>query len=136
MFGISTTEVANIFITWVNFMFELWSKVNIWPSRALVDYYMPKLFKQHHSSTRVVVDGTEIPIAKPKNPISQQATFSSYKHHNTIKNLVGITPGGLISFCSEGYGGSTSDCQITERSSLLDLCEEKDAIMADRGFKM
>lgn len=136
IFGISTTAVGNIFITWVNFVFELWSQVNIWPSRALVDYYMPKSFKQHHPNTRVIVDGTEIFIAKPNNPISQQATFSSYKHHNTIKFLVGATPGGLISFCSEGYAGSTSDRQITERSSLLTLCDENDAIMADRGFNV
>lgn len=136
IFGISITEIGNIFVTWINFVFNLWSQVNIWPSRALTDYYMPKLFRQYHPSTRVIVDGTEVPITKPSNPTAQQATFSSYKHHNTIKFLVGATPGGLISFCSEGYAGSTSDRQITERSSLLTLCDENDAIMADRGFNV
>ncbi|CAH2087126.1 unnamed protein product [Euphydryas editha] len=134
MFGISTTAVGNIFVTWVNFVYELWKKIDIWPSRSLVNYYMPDLFKQYHPATRVIIDSTEIPISKPKNPTAQQATFSSYKHHNTIKFLVGATPGGLISFCSDGYAGSTSDRQITERSSLLAVSDEKDAIMADRGF--
>lgn len=41
-----------------------------------------------------------------------------------------------MSFCSDGYAGSTSDRQITERSSLLAKCDEHDAIMADRGFNV
>lgn len=130
------TAVGNKFLTWVNFVYELWSKVNIWPSRCLVDYYMPEIFKQYHPATRVIVDGTEVPITKPTNPTAQQATFSSYKHHNTIKFLVGATTGGLLAFCSEGYAGSTSDRQITERSSLLNQCDKKDSIMADRGFNV
>lgn len=98
IFDISTTQVGNIFVTWVSFVYELWSKVEIWPTRELVNYYVPKQFRQHHPSTRVIVDGTEIPIIKPKNSTAQQATFSSYKHHNTIKFLVGATPGGLCHF--------------------------------------
>lgn len=67
---------------------------------------MPQPFKQNHPST-----GTEVPITKPSNPTAQQATTYSYgyKHHKTVKFLVGATPGGLILFCSEGYAGSTSE---------------------------
>jgi hypothetical protein len=61
-------------------------------------------------------------------------TFSNYKHHTTIKFLVGITPSGVISFVSEGWPGKTSDRQITIESGLIDLLDENDSVMADKGF--
>ncbi|XP_074042273.1 uncharacterized protein [Leptinotarsa decemlineata] len=136
IFGVSETAISNIFITWLNFVYDLWSLIDIWPMRQIVDYYMPQQFKKFHDKTRVIIDCTEIPIAKPKNPLSQQATFSSYKSKNTIKFLIGATPGGLISYCSDGYGGSTSDRQMIERSDLLSKCDSGDSIMADRGFNV
>lgn len=97
---------------------------------------MPEIFKDHNNKTRVIIDATEIPIARPSNPISQRATYSSYKNTNTIKFLVGSTPGGLLSYVSRGYGGATSDRQMIERSSLINLCDEGDSVMADRGFNV
>ena len=60
--------------------------------------------------------------------------YSSYKSHNTVKYLVGITPCGLISFISKGYGGRTSDSFIVNDSGFIDLVEPGDEIMADKGF--
>lgn len=59
---------------------------------------------------------------KPKLLKTKQATLSTCKNKNTVKILVGATPGGLVSYVSPAYGGSTSDKQILERSSLLSLC--------------
>ncbi|XP_062597070.1 multiple epidermal growth factor-like domains protein 10 [Saccostrea cucullata] len=89
-------------------------------------------------STRVLLDGTEIPVKKPKPPIALQATFSTYKNRNTVKVLVGSSPGGLISYVSPAYGGSASDRQLVERSPLLsaDLFEPGDSLMADKGFNV
>ena len=39
-----------------------------------------------------------------------------------------------MTFVSDLYPGSISDKQITKQSGLIDLCEEGDAIMADKGF--
>lgn len=41
-----------------------------------------------------------------------------------------------MSYVSPAYGGSTSDTQIVERSSLLNLCDPGDSIMADKGFNV
>lgn len=60
LFNCSEYTIANIFVTWVNFMYRQWKRLNIWPSKELVSYYMPKDFKKHYPSTRVVVDGVEI----------------------------------------------------------------------------
>ncbi|XP_062591631.1 uncharacterized protein LOC134253139 [Saccostrea cucullata] len=138
LFSISQTTVENIWITWVNFMSRQWRELNFWPEKDLVTFFSPSDFYSKFPSTRVLLDGTEIPVKKPKPPIAQQATFSTYKNRNTVKVLVGSTPGGLISYVSPAYGGSASDRQLVERSPLLsaDLFEPGDSLMADKGFNV
>ncbi|XP_074107222.1 uncharacterized protein LOC141532673 [Cotesia typhae] len=135
-FGISEAVVRNIFNTWIHMIYQLWSLIDIWPSREVVDFYMPEGFKKLYPSTRVIVDATEIPIDKPSNPIAQQATFSTYKNKNTVKVLVGGSPNGILCYHSAAYGGSTSDRQIVERSDLVKKFQKGDSVMADRGFNV
>ena len=60
--------------------------------------------------------------------------FSAYKNNTTLKGLVGISPGGAVTFISQLYTGSTSDWEIV-RSGFLNLpFDDKDSIMADKGF--
>ena len=136
LFNISETAVVNIWVTWVNCMAKQWREVNMFPDRDIVRFFSPLGFKAKFPSTRIIIDGTECPVMKPKSPIAQQATFSTYKNRNTIKLLVGATPGGLVNYVSPAYGGSTSDRQICERSNLLTLCDKGDSIMADKGFNV
>ena len=70
----------------------------------------------------------------PSQPRTQSATFSNYKHHNTAKGLVGISPKGDFTFVSELYAGNTSDKQVTNYCGIFNLLEPGDEIMADRGF--
>ncbi|XP_059147573.1 uncharacterized protein LOC131935215 [Physella acuta] len=136
MFDISSFTVQNIFITWINFCAIQWGDINMWPKRSLVKKFCPSDFKRKFPTTRVNLDGKEIPIQIPSNPRSQRATFSTYKHRNTVKVLVGCTPGGLVSYISDAYGGSASDRQLVERSRIIDLCNSGDSIMADKGFNV
>ena len=72
-------------------------------------FYAPSDFKRKFPTTRTVIDRCEYSVKKPKAPAAQQETFFTYKNRNTAKALVGVTPGGLESYISEAYGGSTSD---------------------------
>ena len=135
-FEVNESVVSNVFITWINFMYMQWSEVQWWPQRDTVRYFAPTNFKAQFPTTRVIVDGTECPIQKPKQPVAQQATFSTYKNRNTMKVLVGCSPGGLVTFISPAYGGSVSDRGIAERSQLPQSCDPGDSVMADKGFNV
>lgn len=133
-FELTEKQVYNIFITWIRFMSLQWKEIPQWPDKELVKFYCPHDFKRKFPSVRTIVDATEIPIKRPGAPIAQQSTFSTYKNKSTVKVVVGATPGGLISYLSPAYGGSTTDRQIIERSELLKMLEPGDSIMADKGF--
>lgn len=62
----------------------------------------------------VIIDCFEVFIERPTNLLARAQTFLSYKRHNTIKILIGITPQGSICYVSETWGGCTSDKFLTE----------------------
>nr|XP_022344236.1 uncharacterized protein LOC111137188 [Crassostrea virginica] len=133
MFGISDTLVSRIFATWTSLVSKELGFLIRWPSKEQVRYKRSACFK-HFPKTRCIIDCTEFFVQKPSLPSAQRITYSSYKHHNTFKCLVGITPRGSFSFISNLFTGSISDKKIVEQSGFLDKVEYGDDIMADRGF--
>lgn len=49
----------------------------------------------------VIIDCFEVFIDRPTNLLARAQTFSYYKHRNTVKILIGITPQGTVCFVSE-----------------------------------
>ena len=134
VFGVSVSRVSQIVTTWVNFMDTVLSPMIKWPSSHAVKKFMPKCFKVTFPNVRCIIDCTEFFICKPRSPTAQCQTFSAYKHHNTFKALIGISPSGAITFVSKLWGGNTSDRHITKESGFLDLVQPGDEYLADRGF--
>ena len=117
--SVCESTVENIVHTWIIFMSKQWRKVNIWPSKELVKYLLPPDFKAKFPTTRVIVDGTECPFKHQKHPEHNKLP-AHHKIKNTVKILDRSTPGGLVRYVSEAYGGCTSDRQIVELARLLD----------------
>ena len=135
LFQISVSTVSRIFISWINFIYLRLGQLNIWPSRQAIDKSMPEDFKKKYASTRVIIDCTEVRCQMPSSLHLNGEFFSNYKHHTTLKGLIGISPGGAVTFISQLYTGSISDREIVVRSGFLDLpFQENDSVMADKGF--
>ena len=100
----------------------------------VIDAHMPAQFKEFYPSTRTIIDCTEIFTEVPSSMSVQSLTYSSYKHHNTFKGLIGICPTGAVTFISQLYAGSISDQALTHDCRILELIEPGDSIMADKGF--
>ncbi|XP_068671614.1 uncharacterized protein [Montipora foliosa] len=135
LYGISQATVSRIVITWVNLLYLRLKDIPLWPSREMVDKYMPEQFKEKYPSTRVVIDCPEIKCQMSSSLLLNSELFSTYKNHTTLKALVGITPGGAFYFISQLYTGHISDREIVRRSGFLDQqLDNDDSIMAHKGF--
>ena len=60
--------------------------------------------------------------------------YSNYKSHNTVKCLIGVTPAGVVSFLSYGWGRCASDKMIALKSGFLEVVSHGDCILAYLGF--
>ena len=106
------------------------------PEVEQVKATLPNSFRLKYSTTYAIIDGSELFIQTPSDLYLQSSTWSSYKHKNTAKFLIGCTPNGCVSFISPLYVGGISDIELTRVSGFLAELDGKSGIsvMADRGF--
>lgn len=80
---------------------------------------MPEAFKAKYPHTRVIIDCTEIAVEAPESLHARAFFYSDYKHCNTYKALIGLTPAGGLSFLSELFPGSISNREIVAKCDIL-----------------
>lgn len=105
-----------------------------WPEREQIQLSMTVELRKHFGVKVCVVDYFKIFIERPLNLAARAKTWSSCKHHNTLKYLTGIN--GSVSFLLMGWAGYTSDKHNTENSGLLDKLLSGDLVLAHRGFDL
>ena len=134
-FNLTTATISRIFSDVLDIMFIRMKPFIMWPDRETLRKTTPMQFRKHFGTRcAAIIDCFEVFIERPSNIRARAETWSSYKHHNTVKFLIGITPQGVICFLSRSWGGRSSDKHITENSGFLDLILPGDLILADRGF--
>lgn len=132
-FDVSDTTVSRVFQNMLNVLDVYLKPLIHWPEREELQKTMPMSFRTHFGTkVSVIIDCFEIFIERPSK--ARGETWSNYKHTNTAKYLIGITPQGVICFISNGYGGRSSDKNITENCGLLNKLMPGDVVLADRGF--
>ena len=133
-FGVSESTVSRVFAKWIEAMDIRLSFLITWPDRESIRKTMPFCFRPHYGlRVTSIIDCFELFIEKPSDLLAKSCTWSQYKHYNTAKYLISITPQGIISFISNGWGGRVSDKHIVEHSGYLSNLLPGD-VLADRGF--
>lgn len=95
---------------------------------------MPDCFVEF-KEMRIVLDCTEVQLEICHCTTCCILTY--YKGMHTAKVLVGISPTGLLTFVSDGFGGRTSDKACVEKSGMLNkLNSFRDDIMVDKSFNL
>ena len=132
-FQISETSY---FATWVCLMYQQLREINWFPSKEQTLSTLPNAFREKYPTTIAIIDASEVFIETPSDLMLQSTSWSSYKHHNTLKFLVACTPNGSISYISEAYLGSISDPALTKDCGFLSNLKGMAgmSVMADRGF--
>ena len=99
----------------------------VWVSKDVIKQHLPTAFQGKFENVRCIIDCTEIKYEKPGD-LQKQSEFYS------VKGLIGISPNVWVTFVSSLFGGSISDRRIIEKTHFVDLLEQGDLVMADRGF--
>lgn len=102
---IERSHVRKIFTTFIQLMYVTFRDMQnfMFPQRAQLSKFLPKVFKTMRK-IRCIVDCTEFRVECSRN-FARRDTFSSYKHTNTFKYLIAVTPMGelaLFPICSRG----------------------------------
>ena len=90
--GISKATVSYTFLNVVNVLYHRLKLLVIWPERDALRKTLSLDFRKHYPNCVVIIDCFEIFLDSPLNPLARTKTFSSYKHHNTVKYPIGMTP--------------------------------------------
>ena len=96
-----------------------------WPSREVLEHNVPSFIKQLYPSYRCIIDCSEVFIETPANFDARAKVYSNYKHHSTIKFLIGITPCGAISYVSHAWGGRVSDKNLCSRVTSFSILNQE-----------
>ena len=103
-FGVSKSTVSRTFIFTIHVTNERLKSLVYWPGREQLRKTMSLQFRKGFGlKAAIIVDCFDIFIERPSNLTARAQTWSQYKHHNTIKYLIGITPQGSV-FYIKGLG--------------------------------
>lgn len=133
-FGVSPATASTTFYKCLDVLYSLFQNLVFWPDREVLRKNIPDCFKQYFGNRiTVIIDCFEIFIESHSDLLIAAQCWSNYKHHKTVKFLIGITSQGTISYISDAWGGRTSDKHITENTGFLDKILPND-VMTDRAF--
>jgi hypothetical protein len=116
----STLEDATPWPTDDEFMQIMWKYRDVFPTKF--------------RNLAVIVDGTEIQIQRPKDPIAQREAYSVKKKQHSISLLVMCTPDGQLVHCSEVLLGANDQKHWNDlnlRKWFEDKCY---GVAGDGGF--
>jgi len=81
-----------------------------------------------------IVDCYEMEIKTPSHLVSKSATWSQYKHANTVKVFISMWPQGVTTFLSYAQRERVSDKHLNVNSGFQSKSLLGDIVLTDCGF--
>lgn len=106
--NLSVQDLATFSRTFLKILDILYSNMSWlvkWPSREELWHSMPMSFRKlYGNKVAVIIDCFEVFLDRPSNLLAQAQTWSSYKHHNTVKFFYWDNSSGMCFFHFQGMG--------------------------------
>ncbi|MBM0740806.1 transposase (plasmid) [Phormidium sp. CLA17] len=83
---------------------------------------------------RVMVDGTERPIARPQNPEAQKLNYSGKKKRHTRKHLAAVDQGKRVLVLSKAREGKLHDKKFHDEDDIVGGVPDEIPVELDLGF--
>ena len=103
------------------------------PKRKLTS--MEEFIESFPEVKRVILDGTERPIQRPKAQEKQKQDYSGKKKRHTRTHLGAVDPDKRILVFSKAYHGKDHDKGILNREQWVDSIPDEVKIQGDLGFE-
>jgi hypothetical protein len=103
------------------------------PERKL--HSVQEFLERFPSVERVMIDGTERPIARPKDPERQKTHYSGKKKRHTRKHLAGVDQKKRILVLSKAREGRVHDKRCHDEDDIAGSIPESIPIEVDLGFQ-
>ncbi|XP_077492149.1 uncharacterized protein LOC144103257 [Amblyomma americanum] len=134
-FGVSQPTVSRVVNKWIDVAFVRLSRAGKWPGSEELRATMPMAFRQcFGTQIAVTLDCFLVFIERPSSFLPRSHTWSNYKHHNTVKYLIGIAPQGVVTYISRVVGGVGARVTRSLQCGVLNNLNPGDYVLADRGF--
>ena len=133
-FSVCESVISRILRNWLPALAICLQPLIKWPSKCVIRSNLPECFMKKFRNCVCIIDCYEIFIERPSNLTTRAQSWSNYKHNNTVKYLIGISPTGAITFLSGGWGGRVLDKELTNQSGFFKYVNFEDCNLADRGF--
>ena len=90
-FGVHVSSVSRTFHRVLDVMFVYTSSLIKWPDRETLQQTLPSSFRKFFKSCAIIIDCSGVFIEQPSDLLVRAQVWSNYKHHSTVKFLIGIT---------------------------------------------
>jgi hypothetical protein len=102
------------------------------PERKLES--IEQFLERYPEVKEVMIDGTERPIARPKDPERQTKYYSGKKRRHTSKHLAAVDEGKRVLVLSQAREGKVHDKRLLDEEGLAEWIPEAIPIAVDLGF--
>ncbi|MBF2048723.1 MAG: transposase [Elainella sp. C42_A2020_010] len=102
------------------------------PERKLES--IEQFLKRYPEVKEVMIDGTERPIARPKDPERQKEHYSGKKRRHPRKHLAGVDEGKRVLVLTEAREGKVHDKRLLDEEEIVQGIPDEIVIAVDLGF--